>query len=425
MWQTLPAARLGQRAATAFVATPVRRDACAAQLNPGRLGIYLTSAGLYAMTVGDPVAAREHLSAAIRDDRETGDMRDLAIDLRNLAECLGYLGQVGLARDAAAEALTSAQAADDRIGILTSHAFLGWTAGLAGDTAQAERQFTAADRIQVADSPDGDHLYSLRGIQWAEWLAHTGREGPARALTARNADICRRNGWNADVARCDRMLGRLALTAGDTAAAGEHLAAAAAMFRDGDFLIELAVTLADLAEHARASGDLNAADRHATEAITIAAARALVPAQAAALAARAHIRAARAAAADPDLLNQGRDAADAALRRAVRHQLAWHQLDALRAHTALDQAESINRGWAAKAAALHARLVPPGLDTDPLATVERLVAEQKAAGGGPGGARTDGRVADQRADRHLGRAGAGAADRGWARRCSLPGPAAA
>ena len=385
VWQTLPAARLGQRAATAFVATPVRRDACAAQLNPGRLGIYLTSAGLYAMTVGDPVAAREHLSAAIRDDRETGDMRDLAIDLRNLAECLGYLGQVGLARDAAAEALTSAQAADDRIGILTSHAFLGWTAGLAGDTAQAERQFTAADRIQVADSPDGDHLYSLRGIQWAEWLAHTGREGPARALTARNADICRRNGWNADLARCDRILGRLALTAGDTAAAGEHLAAAAAMFRDGDFLIELAVTLADLAEHARASGDLNAADRHATEAITIAAARALVPAQAAALAARAHIRAARAAAkADPDLLNQGRDAADAALRRAVRHQLAWHQLDALRAHTALDQAESINRGWAAKAAALHARLVPPGLDTDPLATVERLVAEQKAAGGGPG-----------------------------------------
>lgn len=34
------------------------------------------------------------------------------------------------------------------------------------------------------------------------------------------------------------------------------------------------------------------------------------------------------------------------------------------------------RGWAAKADALHKRLVPPGLDPDPLATVERLVAEQ-------------------------------------------------
>ena len=31
-WRRLPAARLGQRAATAFVATPARRDACANHL---------------------------------------------------------------------------------------------------------------------------------------------------------------------------------------------------------------------------------------------------------------------------------------------------------------------------------------------------------------------------------------------------------
>ena len=34
VWKTLPAARLGQRAATAFVATPARRAACATQLSP-------------------------------------------------------------------------------------------------------------------------------------------------------------------------------------------------------------------------------------------------------------------------------------------------------------------------------------------------------------------------------------------------------
>ena len=155
------------------------------------------------------------------------------------------------------------------------------------------------------------------------------------------------------------------------------LAAAAGSFRDGDYLTELATTLADLAEHARAAGDLDAADRHATEAITIAAARGLVPAQAAALAARARIRADQATAGDPDLLHQGRDAADAALRLATRHQLAWHELDALRAHAALDQAEGTDHGWAAKARSLHVRLVPSGLDPDPLATVERLVAAQK------------------------------------------------
>jgi hypothetical protein len=187
------------------------------------------------------------------------------------------------------------------------------------------------------------------------------------------------DGANADAARCDQVLGRLTLAAGDVAAAGEHLAAAATVFRNGDYLIDLAAILTDLARYAQVSGDLDGAERHATEAITIAAPRGLVPAHCAALAVRACIRAGRTSAGERGQLYSGRDTADAALRLAVRHQLAWHELDALRAHALLDQAERIDHGWAAKADALHARLVPPGLDPDPLGTVERLVAEQKAA----------------------------------------------
>ncbi len=52
VWLSLPAARLGQRAATAFVATPARRDACAAHLGPRRLGFYLNEVGLSAMHAG-------------------------------------------------------------------------------------------------------------------------------------------------------------------------------------------------------------------------------------------------------------------------------------------------------------------------------------------------------------------------------------
>jgi hypothetical protein len=235
---------------------------------------------------------------------------------------------------------------------------------------------------QVADDSYGEHLYSLAGAQWAEWLAWTGRSGPALALTTLNLEICRDNGWNDDIARCDQLLGRLALAAGDTDAAGEHLAAAARCFRDGDYLTELAATLSDLANLACTTGDLGTAERYAAEAIAIAGPRRLLPAQSAALATRARIRAAQATAAvdrDPDPSFQGRDAADAALRLAARHYLVWHELDALRAHALLDQAEGVDCGWAAKADALHARLVPSGLDPDPLGTVERLVAEQKAA----------------------------------------------
>jgi hypothetical protein len=380
VWLTLPAARLGQRAATAFVASPDRRAACTTHLTPDRMGFYLNGAGLYASLAGDLATARDYLPQAVGQARDAGNMPSLAVRSQNLVECFGQLGQTGLARDAAAESLTCAETVGDRAPIRNSRAFLGWLASLAGDAAEAEQQFTTADQIEVVGDPDRDHLHSLRGTQWAEWLARTGRTGPARALTSRNADICRRYGWNADLARCDRMLGRLALAAGDTAAAGEHLAAAAAGFRDGDYLTELATTLADLAEHALAVGDLDGAERYAAEAITIAAPRGLVLTQCAALAARARIRAAQAdATANPDLIYQGRDVADSALRLAVRHNLPWHELDALRAHATLDHAEHIDRGSAAQADALHARLVPAGLDPDPLATVERLVAAQKAA----------------------------------------------
>jgi hypothetical protein len=59
VWQTLPAARLGQRTATAFVATPARRGACATHLDPRALGFYLASAGLFATNTGDLAAARD------------------------------------------------------------------------------------------------------------------------------------------------------------------------------------------------------------------------------------------------------------------------------------------------------------------------------------------------------------------------------
>jgi tetratricopeptide (TPR) repeat protein len=380
VWKTLPAARLGQRANGAFVATSARRAAFATHLESSRLGLYLNNTGFYAMNAGDLATAREYLSMGIRHSRDVEKVRIPAVRLLNLAECLGHLGHVGPARDAVAEALRSAETAGERDEIHDSRGFMGWIATLAGDTAEAEHQFTAADQIRFADDPDGDHLYSLPGTWWGDWLHRTGRPGPAQALTARNAEVCRDQGWNASAAKCDRLLGRLALAAGDTAAAGQYLQAAAVCFQDGDYLIELALTLAELANHAQATGDLNAAERHVTEAVTIAAPRSLVLAQSAALAARARIRATQAATtADPDPLYQGRDAADAALRLAVRHQLAWYELDALRAHAQLDHAEHADHGWADQADALHARLVPPGLDPDPLATVERLVAAQKAA----------------------------------------------
>ena len=374
VWQHLPAARLGQRAAGAFAA-PDRRDACAAHLTRHRQGFYVNSAGLHAMNAGDLATAQEYLPVAVQDCRDADDTHNLCISLRNLARCRGLIGEIGAAWEAAAEALAKAPKSSRLSQICRSRSHLGWLAAMSGDPAEAEEQFAASDQIAFTGSTDCHHLLGLMGSWWADWLASTGRTGPAQTLIRRNREICGRYGWNQDVARCDRALGRLALSGGDTEEAGQRLTAAAGCFQEGDYLAELAATLADLAEHARAIGKLDEAELHAAEAVHLARPRGLVPVQSSALAARARTCAdLTAATTDLTHLARGRDAADAALRLGTRHNLAWCELDALHAHVTLDQADGTDHGWTARAQALHARLVPADLDPDPLATVERRAA---------------------------------------------------
>lgn len=57
---------------------------------------------------------------------------------------------------------------------------------------------------------------------------------------------------------------------------------------------------------------------------------------------------------DRDLLYLGRDATDAVLRFATRHQLRWHELNTIRVH-ALHQAENSDHGWTGKARILNDR----------------------------------------------------------------------
>jgi tetratricopeptide (TPR) repeat protein len=373
-WMKLPAARLGQRCATAFVATPTRRQTCSDRLTERRMSLYLNEVGLFAMNSGDLITARAYLDMCLQQDRDSGDWGDASTSLNNLTEALGHLGDIHSAREAAEEALVHAAEGGSHD---NSNAFMGWVSMLAGDTQAAERHFISADLIEHAYD-ESIHLCSIRGTQWGEFLVRTNRHQIARNLTDQNRKVCARSGWNADVARCDRLLGVLDLAAGDAAAAREHLTAAATTFRDGDYLVDLAATLPILADSARISGDIEVAERHVGEALDIAMARGLRLSHAHALVVRSRIQADRAANHGVGHIPAGRDAADAALRIATRHRLAWHELDALDAHARLDQVEGVDHGWARQAKALRARLIPPDLDPDPLATVKRQVAEEKA-----------------------------------------------
>ena len=130
VWRDLPAARLGQRAAGALVATPLLRDACDAHLGRRRMSLYVNDVGIFASMAGDLTSAQEYFSIAVNVDRDAGDTVSLAITLHGLADCLAELGHPGPAWDVAAEALVCAQTADDRkesgLGTSTWHGWRTW-----------------------------------------------------------------------------------------------------------------------------------------------------------------------------------------------------------------------------------------------------------------------------------------------------------
>ena len=184
------------------------------------------------------------------------------------------------------EAALHVSTVDDSVQIRKTAAFRAWLEMLVGDSPAAEMYFLSADRLELANELFSKHLYSLRGAWWGEFLARTGRPGPARTLTDSNRTITTLRGWQEDVARCDRILARLDLMAGNPVAAKQRLVMAATTFRDGHYLVELAATLPILADSARASGDLAAATRHVEETLNIAGPRGRILSQAAALAVR-------------------------------------------------------------------------------------------------------------------------------------------
>ncbi len=124
VWRSLPAVQLGQRAATAFVSTPARQNACTAHLKSPRMDYYLSAAGLYAVWSGDLAVATEYLPATIRRSQAAGDHINLSIKLETWSMCLRYLGRYREAADAGAEALTHATLSNVRGRIKNSHAFL-------------------------------------------------------------------------------------------------------------------------------------------------------------------------------------------------------------------------------------------------------------------------------------------------------------
>src|SRR6185312_4636773 len=107
------------------------------------------------------------------------DPHNLAIALRAHASCLVLLGRTDSGRAAAEESLALVRATENRQQELLALAGLAAVCDLGGDIDAAERHFLAADVMEFEDG-QVDHLYSRRGVQWADFLLRTDRSSVAR-----------------------------------------------------------------------------------------------------------------------------------------------------------------------------------------------------------------------------------------------------
>ena len=376
-WARIPAARLGQRCAMAFVGTQDRRSACREHLSDEHLARYINHAGLFAMLAGDMTTAEFFLKAALDRYQEGDDHESRSLALQRLSGCLYYQGHAARARVTAGQAVELARTVYFGSFLRNALTTLASALDIAGESIAADDCFAEADRVQLQYGSE-THIYSLGGTLWGDFLLRTGRLTAARQLTEDNRVICERNRWNHGIARCDRLLARCDLIEGDLPSAEYRLDNAAGTFRDGDFLVELAMTLPDIAEHRRLAGDLSNAERICTETINLAGPRQLVPSHARALSIRARIRADSLIGADGTLLRaRARDDADHAMRLSsmIRH-LPWQELDALEAHAHIDAVEKHDQGWSERARTLRARLNPGELRSDPLAATDPSAEQQ-------------------------------------------------
>lgn len=353
-WMRIPAARLGQRSAEAFLQSQLRDT----WLSEQDMGFFANEAGPFAMHAGDLRRAERHLRDSAAHYRPLGAFDAEAVTLRNLSRCLAYHSSTAEAKLVATKALRAALEVGNIDRIRNARTCLAWILDLNGETAKATIEFDIANKTQI--SLDGRSLYSIDGTWWADLLLRTGRLSAARDLTIENLKICEAQGWNSDVGRCHRLLGKCDMAEDELHAASKNLEAAIAIFRKGDYLIELADALSDMGECYRKMMEFNDGERVCTEAIiTLASPRELIPSLARALSIRGRIRFDRYKSEGDRLeLARARDDADHCLRLATKvGHLPWLELAAMEIYSDFESCSGVSGIWAARVVAMRERLL--------------------------------------------------------------------
>jgi tetratricopeptide (TPR) repeat protein len=181
----------------------------------------LNEAGLMLSSIGYPKEAEELLIKKTNMQIEDKDWNNVSVGYQNLADLQFRVGELESGLESAKKALDAAEKgkSDEEIGF--SKADLAGILHLLGKNKEAEREFREADELQIKD--DGNHLYRLSGVSYADFLISMKRIDEAFELTKQNIEICQSENWPVDISRCHRCLGAIERISGNHKDAEVHL----------------------------------------------------------------------------------------------------------------------------------------------------------------------------------------------------------
>ena len=183
----------------------------------------INTAGLALLNTGRPKEAEEPFSTVVKSAIEDENWKNASVGYQNLVDVQFRTCELESGLDSAQKALDAAEEERSDDNIVNSKAYLGWVLYLLGKTQEAEEKFREADELQIKIDQDGDHLYSIWGIFYADFLISMKRIDDTFELTRQNLEICQRYNVIIDISRCHRCLGAIERTKGNYKEAEKHL----------------------------------------------------------------------------------------------------------------------------------------------------------------------------------------------------------
>ena len=224
----------------------------------------LDVAGLALLCTGRPKEAKKLIKRHNETKIELKDWINASTGYQNLAELQFRTCEIESGLGNAKKALETSEKAKSNQGIIDSKAYLAWILHLLGKGEEAGKKFREANELNIKIDPDGDWLYSLCGVFYADFLLSMKRIDEAFELTKQNLEICQRNNVVNDISRCHRCLGAIERLRGNNKAAETHLQNALEIARkvgmpelEIEALVESSRLYLDMEKHEDAIRDAN------------------------------------------------------------------------------------------------------------------------------------------------------------------------